>query len=94
MSSDFLRALHPVQRLIKRTFKRHLDFTRRLFAIDLAKTSHLFPKSLKLRLNKFCLNSKCFFKILRLTQPLYEIVHSSDVLNTLILAFRQVQSRP
>ena len=65
----------------KRTFKRHLDPTRPHFAIDLANTSHLFPK----RLNEFGLNSKRLFKILRLTQPLYEIVHSSDVLNTLIL---------
>ena len=71
---------------IKRTFKRDLDITCRLFAIDLAKKmSHLFRKRLKLRLNKFGLNSKCLLKILRLTQPPYEIVHSSDVPNILLL---------
>ena len=41
--------------------------------------------ALGVRLNEVGLNSKCFFKILRLTQPLYEIVHGSDVPNTLIL---------
>ena len=34
---------------------------------------------MKLGLHKFGLNSKCFFKILRLAQFLYEFAHSDDV---------------
>src|SRR4029077_1646293 len=71
--------------LIKRTFERHLDPTCGFFGIRLAKTFNLLPKRMKLGLHKFGLNSKCFFKILRLVQFLYEFAHSDDVFNTLIL---------
>ena len=76
---------YTINALIKRTFERHLDPTCRFFGIRLAKTFNLLPKRMKLRLHKFGLNSKRFFKILRLAKPFYEILHSSDVLDTLSL---------
>ena len=79
MNSNYTNAL------IKRTFEWHLDPTRGFFGIRLTKTFNLLPKHTKLGLHKFGLNSKCLSKILRLTKPLYELVHRIDVLNTLIL---------
>ena len=79
MNSNYTNAL------IKRTFKWHLDPTCGFFGIRLAKTFNLLPKRMKLGLHKFGLNSKCFFKILRLAQFLNKFAHSDDVLNTLIL---------
>ena len=79
MNSNYTNAL------IKQTFEWHHDPTCGFFGIGLAKTFNLLPKRMKLGLHKFGLNSKCFFKILRLAQFLYEFAHRDDVLNTLIL---------
>jgi hypothetical protein len=80
--------------LLPATHYRQLDSRRRLFGcicryfcICLGEARCLLPERTELGMHKFVLNSKCFFKIFRLTQLLNKLVDRCDIFSGLILQF-------